>query len=416
MLRLSIHRAATGMVLAMPVLLPQKPEHILLKPGARLDSDSIQRLMELNVRTLCIEHPPTAHLLRYCSPAIAQHQVALASKVGECIDSVVSGVHGRFDFLSYLTAIRSLVAQLVDSPEAAIFTEDIVDAPQHIIGHSFNVGVLSLLMGLKLDGYLVASRRRVDARRAQSVENLGLGALLHDIGLLKLDISAPAASSGADLEDPAWRDHVVRGYELVKGRVPPTAAACVLHHHQRLDGSGFPAQRRTGSLPSPLAGKDIHVFTRIVAVADVFNRFRRPPSQPGVVEPTVRALKNTLDLVRQGKLDPVAFRALLNVVPAFAPGSVVQLNDSRTYVVTDFDPADPCRPVVSALAFDEVLYAGASPHTPPAPIDLRQRTALRVVRADGHSVSEDLFQPAFGGEFDLHAPYPWHLIAPPQAA
>lgn len=416
MLRLSIHRATTGMVLAMPVLLPEKPEHILLKPGARLDSDTIQRLLELNVRTLSIEHPPTASLLRYCSPAIAQQQVVLASKVTECIDSVVSGTHGRFDFLTYLTAIRSLVAQLVDSPEAAIFTEDIVDAPQPMIGHSFNVGVLSLLMGLKLDGYLVASRRRVDSRRAQSVENLGLGGLLHDIGVLKLDSAAQAPNSGADPDDPAWRDHVLRGYDMVKGRVPPTAAACVLHHHQRLDGSGFPSQRRAGGLPAPLAGKDIHVFTRIVAVADVFNRFRRPPSQPGVIEPTVRALKNTLELVRQGKLDPVAFRALLNVVPAFAPGSVVQLNDSRTYVVTGFDPVDPCRPTVSPLAFDEVLYAGAMPGPAAATVDLRERRALRVLRADGQSVSDDLFQPAFGGEFDLHAPYPWQLIAPQQVA
>lgn len=419
MLRLSIHRAATGMVLAMPVYLPEKPEHVLLKPGARLDAESIQKLMELNVRTLCIDYPPTAFLMRFCSPAIAQEQAKLAVKVGECIDAVATGVHGRFDFLSYATAVRSLIQQLLDSPEAAIFVEDIVDSNQAMVGHSFNVGVLSLLMGLKLDGYLMASRRRVaDARRAQNVENLGLGGLLHDVGMLKLDPAVLKSWTGRDEIDEkieSWREHVLRGFELVKGRVPPTAAACVLNHHQRLDGSGFPTHKRSNGAVGALSGRDIHVFTRIVALADVFNRFRRPPNDVGVVEPTVRALKRTLDQVREGKLDPVAFRALLSVVPAFAPGSVVQLNDGRNYVVTAWHPAEPCKPTVCALAFDEVLFPDSKAPATQA-IDLRVRKALRIVKAEGQSVRDDLFEHNFAGEFDLHAPYPWELVSRSEAA
>lgn len=404
------------MILAQPVFLPQRPEHILLKPGARLDHESIQRLLELNVRTLCIDYPPTAFLLRYVNPQIAQEQVRLASRVGDCIDAVASGLHAKFDFLSYLTSIRGLIRTLVETPEAALFVEDIVDAGQSLVGHSFNVGVLSLLMGLRLDGYLVANRRRVDIRRAQSVENLGLGGLMHDVGMLRIDESAAlACTTGDDIEHEGWREHVLRGFELVRGRIPPTAAACVLHHHQRLDGSGFPSQRRPTGAFGGLAGREIHVFTRIVAVADVFNRFRRPPGQHGVVEPTVRALWRTLQMVRERKLDPVAFRALLSVVPAFAPGSVVQLNDGRNYVVTGWDPVNPCRPQVCAIAFDEVMFAKSEiPET--SLIDLKSRGALRVVKADGQDVSADLFEPAFGGEFDLHAPYPFDLVQPTQAA
>ncbi len=413
MLRLSIHRAASGMVLAMPVLLPEKPEHVLLKPGATLDPDAIARLIELNVRSVCIEYPPTAYLMRYCSPAIVMEQASLAARVATGVDAVAQGLHGHFDFLSYLTGVRSLIQVLIEDPAAAVFVGDIIDCGEPLAGHCFNVGVLSLLMGLRLDGYLLASRRRVGVKRAQSVENLGLGGLLHDVGMLRIDggIAAAWARTGAE-DDPLWREHVIRGYEVVKGKIPPTAAATVLHHHQRLDGSGFPQQARGMSTPAGLAGRDIHVFTRIAAVADVFDRFRRPPGDPGVVVPTVRALRQTLDMVRSGKLDPVAFRALLTVCPAFPPGSVVQLNDGRSYVVTAWDPAEPCRPSVSALAFDDVLFpeprAGSEP-----PIDLRERRALRVVKAEGHIVTQDLFDPLLPGEFDLHAPYPWALIEPP---
>ena len=65
--------------------------------------------------------------------------------------------------------------------------------------------------------------------------------------------------------------------------------------------------------------------------------------------PTVRALRLTLEQVRAGRLDPVVFNALLAVVPAFAPGSIVTISDGRRCVVTGWDPVRPCSPMVSVL-------------------------------------------------------------------
>lgn len=412
MLRLSIHRAQPGMTLAVPILHPDKPEHVLLKPGAVLDSTTIERLVELNVRQLCIAYPPTAYLMRCVSPSIIAEQGRLASRVSDCIDAATSAIHADFDFLEYLTGLRSLMMNLINDPAAATFVEDIVDSPRAIVGHSFNVGLLSLLMGLKLDGYLIANRRRVSVRRAQNVENLGVGGILHDIGVLALDRGVVQRGfRSAEVREPDWCQHVTEGYRILRGKVAPTAAAAVLNHHQRLDGSGYPVRAGTSSAPTPMVGRGIHIFSRIVAVADVFDRLRRPPEEPGVVVPTVRALAQTLAQVRKGQLDPVVFRALLSVVPAFAPGSVVKLNDERSYVVTAWHPEQPCRPTVNAISTDALGLDTASSVIGP-PLDLRVRPALRVVAAQGESVRDDLFAPLFGGEFDLRTPYPHGLVEP----
>lgn len=413
MLTLSTARAVPGMVLALPVLHPQLPGHVLLKPGAVLDELTIERLKELGVRALCIAYPQTEFLLRYVSPAIIAEQSRLAATISDELDRRMSNLHAEFDFSLYTQNIRSLMARLVDDPAAALFMSDIVDPRHALASHSFNVGFLSMLMGLRLDGYLVASRPRITGKRATNIENLGLGAVLHDVGMLLLapDVRQRFEQT-RDETDHAWQKHVLAGFGLVRGKISPTAAGCVLHHHQRMDGSGFPRRVRGFGPPTALSGREIHIFARIVAVADVFDRFRSEPlGVPGQTgtSPTVRALKRTLELVRTGKLDPIVFKALVTVVPAFAPGSLVTLNSGQRCVVTGWDPARPCRPSVCPLwaGPDGPTRLGREqsislPNVPLGePIDLTDRRDLSIVEAEGVNVTKDLFEPRTPGEFDL---------------
>jgi HD-GYP domain-containing protein (c-di-GMP phosphodiesterase class II) len=428
MLRLTIQRAAPGMVVSMPVMHPQIPGHVLLKPGAELDDVAITRLRELGVRQLIIDYPPTAFLMRYASPGLALEQARLAQTVGAGIDALTRDLHAPFEFTAYLDGVRSLIQKLVDDPAAAIFLHDIVDPRSPIARHSFNVGFLSLLMGLRLDGYLIASRARISPRRAGNIESLGLGALLHDVGMLRLSPEVLSRwETDRNEDDPSYQKHVGLGFQFVRGKVAPTAAAAILHHHQRLDGSGFPKKQRGFGPPTALRGSEIHIFARIIGVADVFDRSRQPETPDGDPVPTVRALNRTLRLVRAGKLDPVVFKALLSVVPAFAPGSIVTLSDTRRCIVTAWEPSSPCRPTVCPISpeAERALRDGGERLRAACEIslgeciDLREHASLRVAHADGRDVSEDLFDPAFPGEFDLRLMYPgplsemFALVAPP---
>jgi response regulator RpfG family c-di-GMP phosphodiesterase len=89
-----------------------------------------------------------------------------------------------------------------------------------------------------------------------------IGAWLHDIGMVALPdgVLAPADPAGY-VDSPLVRAHVTLGADLVK-RVEELAGAAdaIRHHHERFDGSGY---------PDGLAGDQIPVAARVVAVADV---------------------------------------------------------------------------------------------------------------------------------------------------
>jgi HD-GYP domain-containing protein (c-di-GMP phosphodiesterase class II) len=402
MLRLATNQAAPGMVIALPVLHPERPGHLLLKPGGRLDADIISALIQLNVNSLWIEYPPTDLLLRGVNPNVLAEHGRLAAALGAQLDRVRADVRADFEFHIFADSVRTLVHRLVEEPGAGMFVESIVAAGDPLLGHSANVCMLSLLMGLKLDGYLIEQRARLTPRRAQNVENLGLGAMLHDIGLLRVDATvAQKWWTRFDETDNAWRRHVLLGFESVRGRVPATAAGVVLHHHQRFDGSGFPRRARPPATPHAMRGTEIHIFSRIVAVADVFCRARMRPARDGTPQdaaPTVHGLRRVLEQSRAGLLDPVVLKALLAVVPAYTPGSIVELNDRRTCVVTGWDPSRPCSPEVRPLLGADRENAK---QVLGAPIDLAQQPSLSIVKADGQSVSHDNFHPVNAGEFDL---------------
>ncbi|MFN7021341.1 MAG: HD-GYP domain-containing protein, partial [Phycisphaerales bacterium] len=322
MLRLTPSHATPGMVIALPVLHPRRPGHVLLKPGGVLDHEIIAALRELRIHSIWIEFPPTAFLLRYASPAVLAEHARLASAIGEQFDKVRADVRADFDFQVFTAAVRSLVHRLVDDDAASVFIDGIVAGGDPLLAHSANVGMLSLMMGLRLDSYLVEQRSRLTPRRAQNVENLGLGAVLCDLGMLHIDSAAAVRWWTAfDESDPAWRRHVLLGFERVRGSIPATAAGVVLHHHQRMDGSGFPRRSNPPAQPRAQRGGEIHIFSRIVAVADEFCRARTRIGADKPLAPAVIGLRRVVDLARAGKLDANVLRAMMAVVPAYMPGT-----------------------------------------------------------------------------------------------
>lgn len=239
---------------------------------------------------------------------------------------------------------------------------------------------------------------------ARDVSNLGVGAMLHDIGMLRLEPTVLRRwNATRDESDPAWREHVNLGYQMVRGEIEPSSAAAIQHHHQHFDGSGFPATSEVRGYPTAPMGSDIHVFARIVAAADLLDRLRHPAHAPLSDErtapsiPAVRALRMMQQSPYFGRLDPIVFRALISVVPPYPPGTMVGLNDGRRAVVTDWSVEDPCRPTVHTLstALSDPLDKDAER------IDLRGSTSLRIVEADGFDVSRDNFFPSYKGHFGL---------------
>ncbi len=385
MLRIETRNAKPGMKLALPVQLPQAPSRLLLRVGFKLTHETINKLAALRVRTLWVGYPSLSFLSDVINHETVQTQSAVAGQITKTFETVQKQSSAKLPYHLYTRSISKLVHQLIMNPQSAVFLGDLTEAGDDLMRHSSSVTYLSLLMGLKLEGYLVRERRHVDPARAAEVVNLGLGAMLHDVGITLLPeaVRQQYESSGDD-SDPAWREHPALGYRMVQGKVSATTASTVLHHHQHYDGSGY-----AGAGFPVMHQKRIHVFPRIATVADQFDRLRFPPNRPG--QPTVWALRCMLEAPLFHRYDPCVLDALLAVVPPYAPGSVVTLNDGRNAVVIDHHPQRPCRPIVQIIPDMDSLTRDDLPLGPM--LDLAEQSPrVFISQCDGFDVADLNFE------------------------
>jgi HD-GYP domain-containing protein (c-di-GMP phosphodiesterase class II) len=220
----------------------------------------------------------------------------------------------------------------------------------YLMSHAANVCYLSLLLGLKLERYLIAERTWKTAREAKDLQLLGLGAMLHDVGKMKVPgdiLNKPGRLTSEEME--IMRQHPVFGYDMLRGQVPSAATQVVLNHHQRYDGTGYPARRdvRTGDELPPLAGKQIPVFARITTMADIYDAATAKRCYCEAKLP-VQVLFELRTLCR-GAFDPVIEQAFYEIIPPFPIGQIVTLSDGVEAVVVDFNRRRPFRPKVQGI-------------------------------------------------------------------
>lgn len=385
MLRIETRNAKPGMTLALPVQLPQSPTRLLLRVGYKLTFETINKLAALHVRTLWVGYPSLSFLSDVVNQDTIQSHSAVASQITKTFETVQKQASAKLPYHLYTRSVSKLVHQLIMNPQSAVFLGDLNESGNDLMRHSSSVTYLALLMGLKLEGYLVRERRHVDPARAAEVVNLGLGAMLHDVGVTLLpEAVREKFEATGDESDPAWREHPALGYRMVRGKVSATAASTILHHHQHYDGSGF-----AGAGFPVMVQKRIHVFPRIVTVADQFDRLRFPPDRPG--QPTVWALRCMLEEPLVYRYDPCVLDALLAVVPPYAPGSAVTLSDGRHAVVIDHHPLRPCRPIVQIIPEVARLTQDDIPLGPMINL-AEQPPNLFITQCDGFDVGDLNFE------------------------
>lgn len=397
MLRVTMISAKAGMKLAMPVFHPESPSRVLLRSGFELDSRTILRLRELQVRAVWISYPALGFLLKHASPEVIRHRAAVAGQVHGLLDELGRGAHATLEYSSYARTVASLSQSLIDNPDSNVLLDEVAAGGDEDLEHACAVCYISVLMGLKMGTYLEHQRARVSAAVARDVTPLGVAGMLHDIGMTQLpDEVRTRWREVRDESDVRWQKHVEIGFQLLHGRVPPAAAAAVLHHHQSYDGTGFPYRTRADGGSEKLRGSQIHIYARILAAADIFDRMSRYRDAEGKYAPRVRILSLLLRGQKSRKLDPMVMRALLAVCPPYPPGTLVRLSDETDGVVVGWDPADPCRPRV--MIVDPSLTEESEPGEI---IDLSQTPGLCVAQAEGQDVGRDNFYPINRSDFCL---------------
>lgn len=344
MLRVPIGDVKAGMRLAVDIFDPTNGRR-LLRQGYELEGRVIAGLARLHVHEIWIDYPGSDAVRRYISPDVVRHHGQLVRLLADVIGDHTRERWGHVDFTPFRSTVTNLVSAMTKHEDAAIYLVEMGGGVGSALRHASEVTFISLLMGIHLRQWVIDHRPRLDESVAGNLSALGVGALLADVGMELIDTHSRLTN---DEESPGWQRHVALGHQLLTGRIPPAAAGVVLHHHQYFDGSGFP---KVGE--ETLVGEAIHVFPRIVCVADHFDRLRY--RDDGSIVPRWEVLERMRSLELVHRFDPVVLDALEAVVPAFSPGSVVTLSDGRSAVVTTWNCDAPSDPSVRVIETDEEI-------------------------------------------------------------
>ena len=138
----------------------------------------------------------------------------------------------------------------------------------------------------------------------RDVERLGMAATLHDIGKARIPLTILDKPGKLEPDEEAtMRLHPVIGFEAVKSRhgIEPEVLDAIRHHHEYLDGSGY---------PDGLSATDISDIVRLLTISDIFAALvEARPYRPPMPRP------QAYDIVRgmEGKLEPALVRAFERV-------------------------------------------------------------------------------------------------------
>lgn len=384
MLRIPVHKIEPGMILARPIPLPNDPRRYLLQRNKEIPMSAIPRLQELGVLDVWVRHPSLEFLEELIDEELGERQREVYTHVRRNFEAVMRNSSAELDLVHFQDSVGSLFGFLKKSSGSNVLLQKLDAFDNYLMSHSTNICYLALLVGMKLERYLIEQRPFKSARDAKDLHLLGLGCLLHDIGKMAVPSAILNKPGRLTAEEMAqMRRHTVLGYEMVRDSLPAPAAQVVLNHHQRWDGSGYPGRKEhsSGEEGSPPGGSQIPIFSRIAMIADVYDAATSNRCY-SVAKHPVQVLAE-LRTTAQGQFDPVVEDAFFRTVPPFPIGQIVTLSDGIEAVVVDFNPDYPARPKVQCLRSPD-----GKPFDNPSleEIDLSYYDDLQIVAVDGQDV------------------------------
>lgn len=247
--------------------------------------------------------------------------------------------------------VQQIVDQVLNNESSIIGMTVLRDYDQYTFMHSVNVSIFSIALGKKL------------GLAKSELYELGMGALLHDIGKTRTPIEL--TTKAGVLDSSEWKlihEHPTEGLLTLLemrgvGEIPFRTMLTAYEHHMKIDQSGYPRSVRP---------RNPTLFSRIVAIADGFDAAtsrRSYQAEPWLPDAVLREMR---DNPARG-FDPLLVKAFISMTGFYPVGSLVVLDTFELAVVTEANAEASHQPTVLVIYDDMGL-----PLNPPFTVSLSE--------------------------------------------
>jgi len=250
----------------------------------------------------------------------------------EAIKKIVEdiGFKKRVNIEKARSAINSMVASIQRNRTPLITLASLKAHDEYTFSHAVNVAVLTLVQGeaLGLD--------------RQTLNDLGIAALLHDMGKLKVPeeiLKKPGKLTSEEFE--LIKLHPADGAKILMNTpgINKLAYVVTFEHHIKYDLSGYPVvSREKGGL---------NLGSMLVRIADTYDAMRSNRYYAKEIPPekTIKEMEES-----SGKeFEPVLLRKFIRLIGVYPPGTFVRLDTNEIGFVFRTNPSDPYRPRVKIV-------------------------------------------------------------------
>ncbi len=187
---------------------------------------------------------------------------------------------------------------------------------------------------------MIAVGRQFDIEGEQ-LRSLGVAGLLHDAGIMRIPeriINKP--KNLTDEEFKVVKAHPILGWRILKDspEINEIVLDVCLHHHERMDGAGY---------PDKLAGESLSLFCKICTVCDVYDTITSDRYYKRSYAPASAIRK--MAAWQPGHFDLTVFHAFVKAVGIYPSGTLVKLKSGRLAVVTDQSTKSLLTPIVKVF-------------------------------------------------------------------
>lgn len=335
----SIESVEPGNVLAKGIF--ASDGRALLNAGVQLTPSMLSKLRTIGVTQLYIEDHRFQDI--HMPDVISEETRRAALKnVAELVHVIQNGKD--FAFKNMQTSVQNIVSEILLNREVLLDLGDIRTKDNELFIHALNVCLMSVVTGINLDLTHI------------QLYDLAVGAILHDIGKWIKDEDEVVAQES---------DHTWRGFNYLrkKREISILSAHVALQHHEHIDGTGK---------PRGVLGDELHIFGKIVAVANYYDNLISPFTSTKALHP-YEATEHLMGLAGK-KFDHEVVRQFLRSVAIYPTGTSVKLTTGEIGVIVEQHKGLPARPVIRT--FKSSYYDNEMPEV--KEVDLAKHTTLFI--------------------------------------